>query len=149
MTEQRFQDQVTNLATYYGWRWFHAPDNLPRKTRGGRVRLQRTVPGFPDLVLVRGAELIFAELKTDTGRVRPEQREWIHDLQNVSTAVSFARDVALQQPDDKLPESVRVDRGVAVDVYVWRPRDFDDLHARLARGRHRSEPLHNPARDAA
>lgn len=32
-------------------------------------------------------------------------------------------------------------RPPAVEVHVWRPRDFDELHARLARGRHRTEPV--------
>ena len=124
-SEAAFQQQVLNLAGYYGWRSYHTHDS------------RRSQAGFPDLVLVRGPELIFAELKTDTGRVRPEQQEWIAALQAISTELV----VDLEQLDH--------DSHACVDVYLWRPRDFDELHARLARGRHRSEPLHNPARTAA
>lgn len=129
-SEAAFQTQVLNLAGYYGWKAYHTHDS------------RRSQAGFPDLVLVRGPELIFAELKTDTGRVRPEQQEWIGALEHVHVAVTNARSAAqrLANPTLELP---------AVDVYLWRPRDFDELHERLARGRHRSEPLHNPARDAA
>lgn len=130
MTERQFQQQVLNLATFYGWRAYHTHDS------------RRSQPGFPDLVLIRGPELIFAELKTAKGRVRTEQAEWITDLSRVHVAVHNARAAAerLATPTLELP---------AVDVYLWRPADFDELHARLARGRHRSEPLHNPARAAA
>lgn len=124
-SEAAFQQQVVNLAGYYGWRCYHTHDS------------RRSQAGFPDLVLVRGPELIFAELKTDKGRVRAEQQLWIRDLEQVSTAIALD----LEQLDH--------DSQACVDVYLWRPADFDELHARLARGRHRSEPLHNPARDAA
>lgn len=125
-SEAAFQQQVLNLATYYGWRSYHTHDS------------RRSKAGFPDLVLVRGPELIFAELKTDKGRVRPEQQEWITALQEVSEHADCARFIASDAGGQ-----------VRVDVYLWRPRDFDELHERLARGRYRSEPLHNPARDPA
>jgi VRR-NUC domain len=37
-------------------------------------------PGFPDLVVVRPPTLLFAGLKGDTGRLRPEQRAWLESL---------------------------------------------------------------------
>lgn len=101
-SEAAFQTQVTQLAGFYGWRTYHTHDS------------RRSTPGFPDLVLVRGPELIFAELKTEKGRVRPEQADWIAALNAVPT----------------------------VDTYLWRPSDFDDIHARLSRGGNRTEPLY-------
>lgn len=130
-SEAAFQRQVIQLAGFYSWRVYHTHDS------------RRSQAGFPDLVLVRGPELIFAELKTDTGRVRPEQQEWIRALQAVSAAVTLEVDAA------NAAQAAPRARPPAVDVYLWRPADFDELHARLARGRHRVEPLHNPARDAA
>lgn len=123
MTERQFQQQVLNLATFYGWRAYHTHDS------------RRSQPGFPDLVLIRGPELIFAELKTAKGRVRTEQAEWITDLSRVHVAVHNARAAAerLATPTLELP---------AVDVYLWRPADFDELHERLARGRHRQRVLY-------
>lgn len=95
LLESAFQKQVEGLAKVYGWLRYHTHDS------------RRSHAGFPDLVLLRGPELIFAELKTDRGRIRPEQQDWIDALQLVP----------------------------GVDVYLWRPKDWDALHARLARGR--------------
>jgi hypothetical protein len=109
LTERQFQAQVVGLAKFYGWREYHTHDS------------RRSQPGFPDLVLVRGEELIFAELKTEKGRVRPEQVEWMAVLEQVP----------------------------GVDVFLWRPSDFDGLHGRLARGRTRVEPLYREQKEAA
>lgn len=110
-SEAAFMQTVTNLATHLGWRWYHAPENRPIRMSNGRVRKQHVVPGFPDLTLVRDDELIFAELKTEKGQVRPEQVEWLAALENVP----------------------------GVDTFIWRPSDFDDIHSRLSRRRHRLE----------
>lgn len=130
-SEAHFQRQVEQLATFYGWRHYHTHDS------------RRSAPGFPDLVLVRGVELIFAELKTDKGRVRPEQAEWHDALREICEAVDFATSIAEGVDvvhDQLLPR---------VEVHLWRPADFSSLHARLARGRHRVEPLYRPANDSA
>lgn len=99
-SEAEFQSAIIRLARLNGWRVYHPPDNRP--ARNGRV--QSVEPGFPDLTLVRDGELIFAELKTSTGRVRPEQHEWL-------TALALVP---------------------GVETYIWRPGDFDAIHARLA-----------------
>jgi len=106
-SEAAFMQQVTNLAAYTGWRWYHAPENRPIRTANGRVRKQHVVRGFPDLTLVRDTELIFAELKAERGRVRPEQTEWLNDLQVVP----------------------------GVETYIWKPSDWDYIQQRLNRPR--------------
>lgn len=112
MTERQWQAQVEGLAAFYGWRSFHAPDNRPN----ARGRVQRVTRGFPDLFMVRAGEALAVELKTDTGRVDPAQREWLADLADVP----------------------------GIETYIWRPADFDDAHARLARGRRLVEPTNRP-----
>ena len=113
MTERQWQAQVEGLARFYGWRLFHAPDNRPN----ARGKVQRVTPGFPDLFMVRDGEALAVELKTETGRVAPAQREWLDALAVVP----------------------------GIDAYVWRPADFDDAHARLARGRVLIPSVNRPA----
>ena len=68
MSEASFQGAVVEYARLRGWLVYHTRDS-----RGSQ-------PGYPDLTLVRGGRLIFAELKTDTGRVRVEQQAWLAAL---------------------------------------------------------------------
>jgi hypothetical protein len=105
ITEAGWQAQVQQLATGYGWRWWHAPDNRPITTAGGRRYVQAVRAGFPDLVLVRGHRLVFAELKRETGTTSPEQDEWLSALRDTGRA----------------------------EVYVWRPRDLEHIRAVLGR----------------
>jgi VRR-NUC domain len=97
LTEKEWQAQLVELARLYGWRCYHT------------LRSQGSEAGFPDLVLVRPPQLVFAELKTDKGRLSPAQKEWLADLEQVSAG---AIDVAAD---------------------VWRPADFDRVHAILRR----------------
>ncbi len=90
LTEKLFMRQVIELAKMYRWRCYH-----PFLSKWSE-------PGFPDLTLVRGDRLIFAELKTDRGPVSEKQKEW-HALL------------------ERTP----------VEVYVWRPRDWDWLQETL------------------
>lgn len=106
--EKGFQEQVLQLAVLYRWRSFHAFDS------------RRSTAGFPDLVLVRGSELIFAELKTETGRTSPDQIGWLNDLMAVSSAVTLATPSASSPPP-------------AVSVYLWRPSDLTAIISRLSR----------------
>ena len=70
MTEAALQQMVIDLAHWAGWMHYHVTDS------------RRTRPGFPDLVLVHTVtgRVIFAELKSDKGRVRPEQDVWLQHL---------------------------------------------------------------------
>lgn len=90
MTEKQWHELVVRLATYCQWTHMHVYDS------------RRSDPGWPDLVLCRPPELIFAELKTDRGRVTAAQQEWLDRL-----------------------------AACGMEVYVWRPRDLDAIHRRL------------------
>lgn len=88
--ESSWQTTVTDLLDRMGWLWHHETDS--RKSRRG----------FPDLVAVKGARVLFIELKTNKGRIRPEQHEWLDRL-----------------------------RATAVEVYVWRPADWPEVVSTL------------------
>lgn len=66
--EKEFLQLVKDAARVHGWLTYHNLD-----ARGSD-------PGFPDLVLVRPPVVLFVELKTERGRVRPEQQTWIDKL---------------------------------------------------------------------
>ena len=85
MKEKEFQRDVTKAATDLGWLWYHTHDS------------RRSVPGFPDLVLVRRGRIIFAELKTDKGKLSAAQECWGAELECCE----------------------------GIEYYVWRPRDWD------------------------
>jgi len=70
MSEAALQQAVIDLARWAGYLHYHVSDS------------RRTRPGFPDLVLLHTGtgRLIFAELKSEKGRIRPEQDVWLHHL---------------------------------------------------------------------
>lgn len=129
LTEAAFQAHVVGLARFYGWRVFHAPDNRPAgKGRAPQRLAAPEAKGFPDLVLVRPPELLFVELKTDTGRLGPGQEEWLADLAAVGNAVAHAATRVV---------SPGYDDGPAVQAHLWRPEDWNagEVNAILGRGR--------------
>ena len=64
-TESAFQDVVIQAAKLFGWMCYHTHDS------------RRSAPGFPDLVLAKNGVVLFAELKTDTGKVTNDQIGWL------------------------------------------------------------------------
>ena len=65
ISERQFQAQVIALARLAGWTWYFTHDS------------RRSPAGFPDLILVRGGQLVAAELKRERGRLTDPQREWL------------------------------------------------------------------------
>jgi hypothetical protein len=85
-TEKQFQEQVVGYAALRGWKVFH-PHHM-----------QRSSYGYPDLTLARGDRLVFAELKTERGKLSEQQTAWLDTL-----------------------------RQTPAEVYVWRPSSWGDL----------------------
>lgn len=94
--ERVFQAQVMELAARFGWRVAHF---RPSQTRDGRwLTAISGDPGYPDLTLVHPRRgVIFAELKTATGRPTREQLRWLEALAYGSRVGTH---VALWRPDD-------------------------------------------------
>jgi hypothetical protein len=91
LTEAQWQNVVVHYAKIFSWRIYHTHISFG------------SAKGFPDLVLVRPPRLIFVELKSDKGKVKPEQLDWLTEL-HASRA----------------------------ETYVWRPMDVEDVVAILA-----------------
>lgn len=83
LSEKQLQQAVIDLARLLGFAVYHTHDS------------RRSVSGYPDLTLAKGRRLIFAELKTAKGRVKPLQQEWLDRLQRTGA-----------------------------EAYVWRPADW-------------------------
>jgi len=86
-TEKAWSQTVYDVARLLGWRAYRVLNS-----RG-------STPGVPDLMLLRGHRLVFAELKTERGKPTTAQREWLAELGAVD----------------------------GVESYLWRPSDWDDV----------------------
>ncbi|HEX3331227.1 MAG TPA: VRR-NUC domain-containing protein [Gaiellales bacterium] len=88
--EKGVQASVVHLARLLGWAVFYVRDS-----RGSPA-------GWPDLVLIRDDRLLFRELKTDRGRLSPDQQRCRERLEKTGA-----------------------------DVGVWRPADWWTIEATL------------------
>lgn len=86
-TERNLREQVRSLCGIYGWKMAFTQYSL------------RSPKGFPDLVLLRPPRLIFAELKSETGKTRPDQDAWLDTLRELPGA----------------------------EVFLWRPTDIEQI----------------------
>ena len=91
--ESEFQRSVVEAAEALGWKMiFHDNDS------------RRNTAGLPDLILAR-ERVVFAELKSETGRVSSEQMMCVSLL-----------------------------RRAGAEVYIWRPSDMDAVMELLKGG---------------
>lgn len=105
MNESQFQKQVIQLAQLYGWRVAHFRPAWSKDGQRCMTAVQADGKGFPDLCMVKRARLLFAELKSDKGKLSPEQDEWITELTN----------------------------SMRCEVYIWRPENWDEIQEILTR----------------
>jgi hypothetical protein len=89
MAEEDLLRHVKSCAAAFGWLVYHTRDS------------RRSDAGFPDLVLLRPPRVIFAELKTERGRVTHDQALWLAKFEDL--------------------RRTRGAPGVSCEVYVWRP----------------------------
>jgi hypothetical protein len=81
VTETELQSAVIECAQLLGWRVAHFRPALTAK--GWRTPVSGDGKGFPDLVLVKG-DVLFVELKSDSGKQSPEQHEWARAIVKAS-----------------------------------------------------------------
>jgi len=70
MTERLFQGRVQQALRVLGYQSYHTYDS------------RRSTKGFPDLIALHpGKRRVLAiEVKTETGKVTPEQNEWLNSF---------------------------------------------------------------------
>lgn len=99
ISEASFLQQVKALAYLHGWDCHHAQ---PSMTRTGRY-ITTGAAGFPDLLLAHKVKgLLFAELKTEKGKISIAQEHWLTILH---------------------PHA---------ECYIWRPSDLNFIATRLS-----------------
>ena len=89
MTEDELLTAILDAAMWRQWRTHH----IRRSDRA----IQQGHAGFPDIIAVRGARLVVAELKSARGRVEEAQTAWLDTF-----------------------------RRTGAECFVWRPADLDD-----------------------
>lgn len=95
VSEAAWEKTVVDLAHLNSW--MVAGFRPAQIGKSWQTPVRHDAKGWPDLVLVRD-RVIFVELKTNKGRTRPEQVEWIGAL-----------------------------KAAGQEVYVWRPSDWDEV----------------------
>ena len=96
-TENDLLAHVLDAAKLF--RWHRAHFRPARTMQGWRTAVQGDGEGFPDLTLCRPPRLIFAELKSATGKVSDKQQEWLTLLAQIP----------------------------GVETHLWRPKDLDEI----------------------
>jgi hypothetical protein len=81
VTEGELQENVVKMAHLLRWRVAHF---RPAQNAAGRwsTPVAADGAGFPDLVMVRDRIVIYAELKSDGGRLSDAQKDWLAVLPN-------------------------------------------------------------------
>jgi len=78
LTEDELLTAVLDLLQVYGYRTLHI--RPARTARGWETPVQAQGKGFPDICAAGRGRLIFAELKSQTGTLEPEQVAWVEAL---------------------------------------------------------------------
>ena len=95
ISERDLQRTVLDMCAVYGLRVAHF--RPARTDYGWRTPVEADGAGFPDLVIAGPGGVLFRELKSDRGRLSPDQRMW---------------------------QAVLADAGA--DVAVWTPAELSD-----------------------
>lgn len=101
VAEAELQSQVLELCRWLGLLVFHDNDS------------RRNEAGLPDLIIVGQHGLLFRELKTEKGRLRPAQADWLSRLSQAGA------DADVWRPSDLAPAGGRIKSEL---VALVRPR---------------------------
>lgn len=109
LSEAEFTTQVIAFARLHRWRVAHF---RPGRTKDGgwRTAVQGDGAGYPDLVMLRGACLLVAELKVGKNKPTPAQLEWLEAW-----------------------------RAVGAEVHVWTPAHWPEIEAAIGGDRNQTQ----------
>jgi hypothetical protein len=100
VSERQFQRNITDAAEQFGWHWLHVRKSVGRRDGAAAWQTTTNISGWLDLLLwhERQHRVAAAEVKSETGRVTPEQETVIASL-----------------------------AAAGLETYVWYPHDWDDV----------------------
>ena len=114
VSEKEFQATVIEMAHAFGWKVYNQLDTGRCPKCGNPNWSKRVGPGFPDLVMAHPERgfIIFAELKSATGQVSKEQKDWLDALSGTGVKLGpyYHPIVRLWRPSD-WPEIERILQG--------------------------------------
>ncbi len=103
ISERDLQNAIVDAARLYGYLVFHTRPAISAK--GWRTPVQYDGKGYPDLTMVgtkRPFRVIFAELKSEKGKLTRQQEQWLTGLERVDAVCDN------------------------VSVHVWTPADWPE-----------------------
>ncbi len=97
ITERELQNTLLETCDALGIRAFHVHDSRRQVRKDGRLQLvgDARASGYPDLTIIAQGGAIWAELKSEKGKLNPDQVEWLESLPPHRAHVWRGRDLDL------------------------------------------------------
>lgn len=74
LTEAEYQGLIVDTARYLGYEVMHVRRSKGRRRGGEAWQTTTSIKGWPDLTIFGDRGLLFVEVKSESGRVTPEQK---------------------------------------------------------------------------
>jgi VRR-NUC domain len=89
--EAEFQKRITDMATRFGWRWWHVPAPMRWDPKKKVWVPAADAAGISDLILMHDdpPRLVFLELKGDGGELSNKQREFLQMAKTVAIEACY------------------------------------------------------------
>jgi hypothetical protein len=126
VSEAQWTVAVGDMLDAFGWSWIH---HRPARRANGKWSTPvqgNSGRGWPDLFCVRDGRALALELKTEKGRVSPEQTAWLEKLRTAGIEAHIVRLPAdwdfldgLLRPD---PQQLTLTTSTSTGA-TWLPQD--------------------------
>ncbi|KKK55200.1 hypothetical protein LCGC14_3076950 [marine sediment metagenome] len=126
LKESDFASWFEDLLDTYGYKWMHP---RPARVKRGGVEIYETAysghKGYLDYTIAHEVKqrLIFAELKSETGKLSPDQQLWIDTLKECQRQITLT--------PVPIPIGRKLKLFYSFEVYVWRPSQRDEIEVIL------------------
>ena len=128
-SEADFASWFEELLDTYGYRWMHP---RPARVKRGGKEIYETAysghKGYLDYTICHEAKqrLLFVELKSETGKVSPDQQLWFDTLKECQQTI-LLEPLKISNGKAELRLNQYTDVLTIPEVYVWRPSQRDEI----------------------